>query len=209
MTDSQATATDRATDGHATASNREATGQPTGVTIADAAKRLGLSTDAVRSRLHRGTLLGVKTADGVWLVFLDEPPVDQPGTDRAATAPPTASNRADDGPATATTTVDPTAVIAAKDETIAVLREQVRSLQSTVDAQAIAVNQLQGMLGQAMRSLTAGPSRVIDGDTATSTEFEASRGSGEAMQRDRQSETLNASQGTTTRSWWRRALGLS
>jgi hypothetical protein len=91
------------TDRAETVADREPTGQPTGVTIAEAAKRLGLTTDAVRSRLHRGTLLGVKTADGVWLVFLDEPTVDQPASDRT----PTVTDRAGDGPAT----VDSTALI--------------------------------------------------------------------------------------------------
>jgi len=49
------------------------------LTIAEAATRLGLSTDAVRSRLHRGTLPGERTPDG-WTVFLPRtaPTVAQP-----------------------------------------------------------------------------------------------------------------------------------
>jgi hypothetical protein len=45
-----------------------------GIEIADAARRLGISVDAVRKRLDRGTLQGVKV-DGRWRVFLpDEAP---------------------------------------------------------------------------------------------------------------------------------------
>jgi hypothetical protein len=48
------------------------------LSVAQAAARLGLSTDAVRGRLNRGTLEGRKEADG-WVVYLPPPPtVDQP-----------------------------------------------------------------------------------------------------------------------------------
>jgi hypothetical protein len=49
------------------------------VTVAEAAVLLGLSTDAVRSRLNRGTLDGRKDAGG-WVVLLPRPSatVDQP-----------------------------------------------------------------------------------------------------------------------------------
>ena len=63
------------------------------LTIGEAAARLGLSTDAVRSRLHRGTLSGERSPDG-WTVFLPRtaptvdrpsPPGERPETDRAPT----------------------------------------------------------------------------------------------------------------------------
>lgn len=50
---------------------------PDGVDIADAAARLGLSTETVRKRLQRGKLKGYKTADGSWRVVL--PGLDSPG----------------------------------------------------------------------------------------------------------------------------------
>ena len=71
------------------------------VTIAEAAVLLGLSTDAVRSRLNRGTLDGRKDANG-WVVYpprpsatgqqlsptVDQPPATghRPSTDRDAIA---------------------------------------------------------------------------------------------------------------------------
>ena len=65
------------------------------VPIGEAADRLGLSTDAIRRRLHRGTLSGEKIA-GVWHIALpldragDDvtgPPGDRPGGDRAESGP--------------------------------------------------------------------------------------------------------------------------
>ena len=63
------------------------------MTVAEAAARLALSTDAVRSRLNRGTLEGRKEPDG-WVVYLPlagptvaqpSPTVDRPSDDRAPT----------------------------------------------------------------------------------------------------------------------------
>jgi hypothetical protein len=48
-----------------------------GLDIADAAARLGLSTETVRKRLQRGKLKGFKGDDGAWRVVLPEP--DQAG----------------------------------------------------------------------------------------------------------------------------------
>ena len=44
-----------------------------GVSVAEAAARLGVTTDTVRRRLHRGTLAGDKTEEGQWRVWLPEP----------------------------------------------------------------------------------------------------------------------------------------
>jgi hypothetical protein len=48
-----------------------------GMDIADAAARLGLSSDTIRKRLQRGKLKGYKTAEGAWRVVLPSP--DSPG----------------------------------------------------------------------------------------------------------------------------------
>ena len=42
----------------------------TGVSIADAAERLGMTSEAIRMRLKRGTLPGAKI-DGRWVVYLE------------------------------------------------------------------------------------------------------------------------------------------
>src|SRR5690349_11854061 len=89
--------------------------------IGEAADRLGLSTDAIRRRLHRGTLAGEKIA-GVWHVLLADEPVDaatalpdaRPGGDRVESGP----DRAATGDATGATA----ALIDAQREEIAYLR---------------------------------------------------------------------------------------
>ena len=63
---------------------------PEGLTVAEAAGRLGVTPDAVRRRLHRGTLAGAKTVDGEWRVWLPEPaPGEETGgrQDAAGTPP--------------------------------------------------------------------------------------------------------------------------
>ncbi len=67
---------------------------PEGLTVADAAARLSVTPDAIRRRLHRGTLAGAKTVDGEWRVWLPDgeagappgPPPGQPPGERQDTA---------------------------------------------------------------------------------------------------------------------------
>jgi hypothetical protein len=59
-----------------------------GVTVAEAAARLGVTPDAVRRRLHRGTLAGDKTEEGQWRVWLPEPPPEDDSGDREEAARP-------------------------------------------------------------------------------------------------------------------------
>ncbi|MDP9365691.1 MAG: helix-turn-helix domain-containing protein, partial [Chloroflexota bacterium] len=61
------------------------------LSVAEAAQRLGITPDAVRGRLHRGTLYGEKVGTE-WRVFL--PDVEAPTADRQATQqPPTAAQQ--------------------------------------------------------------------------------------------------------------------
>ncbi len=85
----------------------------TAVTIAEAARMLGLSTDAVRKRLQRGTIPGEKIGD-TWRVFLatDAPPADQPDV---------SSQRPDND---RTTTAGPDPLVETLREEVAYLREQ-------------------------------------------------------------------------------------
>ncbi len=48
-----------------------ANGTGRGVPIGEAAKLLGITTTAVRKRIHRGSLLATKNPDGTWTVHLD------------------------------------------------------------------------------------------------------------------------------------------
>ncbi len=75
------------------------------LTIAEASELLGISKDAVRMRIKRGTLRSEKTDDRVYVWLNNVPDADQ-----------------NDG-----ANADPSALIAAKDETIRTLREQLES----------------------------------------------------------------------------------
>ena len=73
---------------------------PGGLTVAEAAARLAVTPDAIRRRLHRGTLAGAKTVEGEWRVWLPDgeaggapasppgrPPVDRQDTARTPPVP--------------------------------------------------------------------------------------------------------------------------
>jgi hypothetical protein len=66
---------------------RQGTDRPPTVTVSEAAAVLGISPDAVRGRLQRGTLAGQKIA-GAWHVQLP-PPVEATGHQQAIDGPPT------------------------------------------------------------------------------------------------------------------------
>jgi hypothetical protein len=78
------------------------------LTVPEAARGLGISSEAVRNRLSRGTLQSVKE-DGTVYVLLE--------TDRLRYTDDTPTDIPD----------EPTALISAKDETIRVLREQLEA----------------------------------------------------------------------------------
>ena len=73
--------TDRKPTGKQQASDRDT--DRDGLSVAEAADRLGLTPDAVRARLHRGTLGGEKYA-GAWRVWLSDDGTPT-GTDRQTT----------------------------------------------------------------------------------------------------------------------------
>ena len=70
----------------------------TALSVPDAARRLGVTPGAVRSRLHRGTLAGEKRG-GQWVVFL--PPADDVGEPTGTRGDPTVGQQDTDGTATA------------------------------------------------------------------------------------------------------------
>src|SRR5215212_7058028 len=83
--------------------------------VTEAAARLGISTEATRQRIKRGTLPTERDADGNVFVLLD---VDG-----------TSGGTRSDNIGTSGGTADSTALIAAKDETIEALKEQLSAWQ--------------------------------------------------------------------------------
>jgi len=86
------------------------------LTVSEAAAALGISAEAVRSRIKRGTLPSVK--DGATVYVLLSADRTRPDEDRT---PPEHGRTAARSPS------DSSALISAKDETIATLREQLAS----------------------------------------------------------------------------------
>ncbi len=118
------------------------------LTVAEAAARLGISSDAVRSRLNRGTLEGRKEADG-WVVYLPvEPTVDQPS--------PTVERPSTDREPT----VVPDALLASKDETITGLRDEVAFLRRELETRTDELQRRDVLLREALERIPQLPSTV-------------------------------------------------
>jgi hypothetical protein len=62
------------------------------MTVADAAQALGLTSDAIRARIRRGTMSGFKADDDTWRVIVDQP-VDTTPTDSGQTDGTTSDSR--------------------------------------------------------------------------------------------------------------------
>ena len=196
------------TDRHTTGPQQDATGH--GLSVGDAARQLGVTPDAVRAKLHRGTLLGSKV-DGTWRVFLDPPAIapdqllEERTVDRqAAPGTPTVTDGTRQ-PADRQPTADLLDHLRGE---ITYLRGQLadrsrelaaeRERSDVIQREAIALNR--DLLEQ-MQALGAG-------DAATRPEFDESTARQDATGRDRQSDPPDSSQGTTARSWWRRLVGV-
>ena len=116
--------------------------------VVEAAARLGISSDAVRSRLNRGTLEGRKEEDG-WVVYLPvEPTVDQPSP--AVERPST-----DREP-----TVAPDALLTSKDETITALRDEVAFLRRELETRTDELQRRDVLLREALERIPQLPANV-------------------------------------------------
>ncbi len=92
----------------------------TAVTIAEAARVLGLSTDAVRKRLQRGTIPGEKIGD-TWRVFLETDAATGPQPDVSSHRPDIDRTRPEPD---RTTAAAPDLLVEILREEVAYLREQ-------------------------------------------------------------------------------------
>jgi hypothetical protein len=76
----------------ATGDTTPADRRQTAMTVADAAQALGLTSDAIRARIRRGTMAGFKADDATWRVIVDQP-VDATPTDSGQTDGTTSDSR--------------------------------------------------------------------------------------------------------------------
>jgi len=135
------------------------TGAEDRLTLRQAAAVLGVSESAVRKRVERGTLRSDKGPDGRRYVYLD---LAKPGADTMT-----------DKGANASATGERDALISSKDQTIAVLQEQ-------LDAERAAHEQTRRLLGGALERIpelpVATPSKPVETlRTETPTETPKSR----------------------------------
>jgi hypothetical protein len=149
------------------------------VTVAEASEILGVTVEAVRGRIKRGTLDHERTDMGVF-VLLD--------ADQSADRP-----RPDTDQLTDRLRSDSAALIFAKDETIATLRDQLEA-----ERQAHA---------EARRLLMAALERIPPQLEAPSEASEASEAAEEQQGRSQPRSDAPSPQEGARRPWWRRFLG--
>jgi uncharacterized membrane protein YccC len=181
------------TDGQPTTG--QATSEPTNqrVTVADAALLLGISEDAVRSRLRRGTLRRETGKDGTVFVVLgtDRPAPNQRPTDDRQTA------QQADRPTTDQATDDTGEDVSNhyRDELLEVLRDEVSHLRDQLDRERDASAELRRIVAglvQRVPELEAAPDPPRSPETV-------SEGSGKGEEGRPGQEKRS--------SWWQRLFG--
>ncbi len=108
------------------------------VSVDEAARALGLSVDAVRKRVQRGTIEHEKDAAGRVRILLD--------------SPDNASTLRDERP---DTTGQTSVLVAAKDETIEELRDRVRRLERELDTRNEEIRRRDHLLAAALERMPA------------------------------------------------------
>jgi hypothetical protein len=148
------------------------------LTLRQAAAVLGVSESAIRKRVERGTLRSDKGPDGRRYVYLD---VAKTGDDTVT-----------DKGADASVTGERDALISSKDQTIAVLQEQ-------LDAERAAHEQTRRLLGGALERIPAieAPSNAPEAAETPTAETEGTSPRSDSP----------GSQTPAQRPWWRRVLG--
>ena len=153
------------------------------VSVDEAARALGLSVDAVRKRVQRGTIEYEKGAAGRVRILLD--------------SPNNASTLRDERP---DTTGQASALVAAKDETIEELRDRVRRLERELDTRNEEIRRRDHLLAAALERMPAleAPQEPRESPTPSP---EASEGTTPQPGREEAEEPAQP------RPWWRRIIG--
>ena len=148
--------------------------------VQEAAEHLGTTVDATRKRVQRGTIAHEKDSDGRVWILLD--------TDQDPTG-----HRPDTGQPPS----DSSALISAKDETIATLRDQ---LEAERQAHSEARRIIAGLVERIPPAIEAPPATPGAAETVE----EEPEG---AEPRSHAPDTQEAAQPRPRASWWRRVLG--
>jgi excisionase family DNA binding protein len=158
------------------------------VTIQEAARRLGVKEDAIRKRIQRGTLRHEKTHEGRVFVWVD---ASQDATQDTAWDTDQPSS-------------DTTALISAKDETIATLREQLASERQALEAERDAHAESRRLLLQALQKI---PDAIEPPQEPPQEPSEAPETAREGSGRVGHQPSLEEPQRALERPWWRRMFG--
>lgn len=179
-------------------------------TIAEAAERLGLTSEAVRMRLKRGTLAGLKI-EGHWVVYLPKPTEQNRSTDPTATKQPTEQAPKRDQTPTKQDQAKPDAnrhtetpaivgqLIAAKDETIDALRSEVEFLRRELESRTDELERRDVLLREALGRIPQLPT----GEPRSDPHMTHSEVQGEEIAVNDGSDTSRS----VAWSWWRRLRG--
>jgi hypothetical protein len=139
--------------------HRPTTGDHAPVPIEAAAERLGITVNAVRQRIKRGTIEGYRTPAG-WVVVVDRPTTDRPPTRATDHRPTTGDQPTDQRPTT--TDQAPAVDLAPLADVISTLTRENRQL-----AEAAAAWQIRAMQAEErLKQLTAGDDGDQDAPTA-------------------------------------------
>ena len=165
----------------------QAADQDTGLPLAEAARRLGLTENALRKRAQRGSVAAAKGADGLWYVFLDglAGRADDQATEPAAGQ--------DDGLPTGQATATPPARPDRTDDLIASLRAEVAFLRGEVTARSEELRRKDHIIAGFVERLPELPAGG-EGPTARP----------EAPQRAEPPTTASDAPPPWWRRWWRR-----
>ncbi len=161
-------------------------------TVAEVAARLGVTPDAVRRRLHRGTLVGTKTAAGEWRILLPDttPPGPRPDPvtgDRQDTA----TTRQDAPPGETETLRGHVADLRGE---VAYLRDQLAQRSRELATERERSDVIQQLALQRIPVLVPGDDSPQAAPTAAP---------------ERQHATIRPATGQAPGAWWRRLLGLT
>jgi len=152
--------------------------------VDQAARALGLSVDAVRKRVQRGTISHEKDAAGRVRIILDGPDI--------------ASTLQDEGPDIAGQPSD--ALLAAKDETIGELRDRVEALERQLDARQEEIRRRDILLANLVE-------RVPQLEAPQAARDAPQTAAGEAEGHEDRPLTEDTQEVAQPRPWWRRMFG--
>ncbi len=162
--------------------NDPTTGQPIRATVRETAARLGVSQNAVRQRLKRGTLQA-DTIGGVVYVLVGDQPSADPSATQHSDPRPTQPNPTDQ-----------------RDHLVAALMADVAFLRAELETRRDAERELRVLLAQMTERVQALPATVAGADNDA---LQGRQGRQDTQQAAPATTSASESQPAVRRAWWR------